>query len=461
MERELRPLSRESPGNAGALHYFRHRMTANAPSSQVTALTRVLLIFLPLTCLGVNLALPRLPWQPQLVTSLDYSDAWLSQIAHQDSWKPMRAALRYLDQPGERELYQEIFFGRGIKLQYPPTSLLPLDALRRLPGADWTSDPWLNRISWSAVLACAFLSVAILLGAREPPAGGARSRIDAACLGALGLLAALTFYPLVRGYYLGQIQTWIDALAAGLVFAWLRGYVRIGGALAALCCLIKPQLGVLVIWALLRRELRFAASFAITLALAGVLSLAVYGLAAHLDYLEVLSYIGRHGESFHPNQSLNGLLNRMLSLGNNLTWEKSGFAPFDARVYWATLLSSSLLVGLALFWRRGEHERAGGLDLCIAITTLTIASPVAWTHHYAVLLPVFAVAVGHAWQARELGASRMWLLALAWLLVANNFRALNRLADTPLGFLQSYVYFGGLLLLFLLYRLRRVTAASA
>jgi hypothetical protein len=84
----------------------------------------------------------------------------------------------------------------------------------------------------------------------------------------------------------------------------------------------------------------------------------------------------------------------------------------------------------------------------------TLASPVAWTHHYAVLLPVFAAAAPATWTARSLGAARFVLLAVSYLLIANNFRALNRLAETPFNFLQSYVLFGGLLLLFHLYRLR-------
>jgi hypothetical protein len=49
-------------------------------------------------------------------------------------------------------------------------------------------------------------------------------------------------------------------------------------------------------------------------------------------------------------------------------------------------------------------------------------------------------------------------LALSYLLIANNYRALNRLAETPLDFLQSYVFFGGLLLLVHLVRLRRTQA---
>jgi alpha-1,2-mannosyltransferase len=94
------------------------------------------------------------------------------------------------------------------------------------------------------------------------------------------------------------------------------------------------------------------------------------------------------------------------------------------------------------------------------ITSVTLASPVAWTHHYAVLLPVFALVVPATVAAGSLGRSRFVLLGLAYVLIADNFRALNRLADTPMNFLQSYVFFGGLLLLALLYRLRSARAGD-
>ena len=457
-------------------------------------------MFVPVVCIGVNAVLPHLPWQAQRTTSLDYTAAWLEGIAHHDSWRPMRLALAYLDgadldeiedeetgappareesagsplphgkgRAGERLLYQELFFERGVKLQYPPTSLLLLDGLRRLPGAayfpggDPLSDASLNALSWLAVLVSALLSAAVLVFSvrqRSPTGSPPLSRADSVLLALAGVLAGFAFYPLVRGFYLGQIQTFIDALLAALVLAWVAGRHATAGVLAGLICLIKPQLGFLVLWAAVRRRWRFVAGWGSVATVAGCASLAAYGIATHLDYLEVLSFIGRRGEGFHPNQSLNGLLNRMLGIGNNLAWRGELFAPFDPRVYWLTLVSSLLLLGLALLYRRREHAGADALDLGIAIVSVTLASPVAWTHHYAVFLPVFAMSVPATFAAGSLGSSRFVLLLVSYVLVADNFRALNRLADTPFNFLQSYVFFAGLVLLFLLYRLRHAAVAA-
>jgi hypothetical protein len=425
----------------------------------LSPLTRGLALYVPLVCLALNVALPNLPWQPQLYTALDYTNAWARGIAHSDSWKPMRMALEYLDEPGERPLYREIFFERGVKLQYPPTSLLLVDALRWLPGRDWSSDAALNGLSWLAVLLCVLLTARILDVAAER-SSGTQPGADRLLRGVLALVAAATFYPLVRGFYLGQVQTFIDLLVAALFLSWLRGRVMASGVLAGLVCLIKPPLGLLVLWAGLRGRWRFVAGWGLCVGAALLASLACYGLEAHLDYLALLSFIAEHGEGFHPNQSMNGLLNRMFGVGNNLEWRDSALAPFDARVYWLTFASSLALVALALFWRRGEHRSAPVTDLSICTLCATLASPVAWTHHYGVLLPVFAAALPATWAASSLGAARFAPLAVSYLLIANNYRALNRLAETPLNFLQSTVFFGGLLLLFHLIRLRRGQAEA-
>ena len=426
--------------------------------------TRCLLVFVPLACLALNLLLPRLPDQPRgLMTTLDYSAAWLRHpvqpAANEDSWRPMRIAQAWLSTADAGPLYQEVFFERGVKLQYPPTSILWLDGLSAIAGPRGVSNAVLNGLSWLAVLVTVLLSGRLL----SLRAGGSPDLPDRLVRGGLVLVAGLCFYPLVRGFQLGQIQTWIDALVAALLLAWVVGRPATSGALTGLACLIKPQLGLLLLWGLLRGHRRFVFGWAFVAVGLGTLSLAIYGLADHLDYLRVLSYIGSHGESFHPNQSVNGLAHRLLGNGNNLWWVEA-FPPFDARVQAATLLSSIALVGTALLWRardaRGEAADTA-LDLSLVIVSVTLASPVAWTHHYGVLLPVFALALPACLAERARSSVALALLATAFLLVANTYRVANRLADTPLNFVQSYVFFGGLVLIGLLYWLRATAGRRA
>ncbi len=69
-----------------------------------------------------------------------------------------------------------------------------------------------------------------------------------------------------------------------------------------------------MLWALLRREWRFAAAFAATASWGLAGSIMAYGFANHVDYLRVLEFLAERGETFYPNQSVNGLLNRVMVL---------------------------------------------------------------------------------------------------------------------------------------------------
>jgi len=76
----------------------------------------------------------------------------------------------------------------------------------------------------------------------------------------------LTFYPLMRAFRNGQIQTWAERGFALSLWALVAGRPATSGALAGLSCLVKPQWGLVLVWAVARREWRFASGFAVTAA---------------------------------------------------------------------------------------------------------------------------------------------------------------------------------------------------
>ena len=264
-----------------------------------------------------------------------------------DSWAPMGAALDHLDSGDPRRLYDAVLFEQRIKFQYPPTSLLALEALRRVSGARLPLV--LNVLTWVAVLVTA-IAAGLLLRAG---AGGGRGT----SLFLLGLAGTIVFYPVVKAYTLGQIQAWITALLALMLLAWVAGRRALAGVLLGLVCLVKPHFALVGVWALLRHQYRFAAAAAATAALGLAGSLAHYGLAHHLNYLPALSFLARHGESFYPNQSMNGLLHRLLFTGNNVEWIGDAFAPFDTTVFAGTAISAAAIVALALFWPAAPSAR--------------------------------------------------------------------------------------------------------
>jgi hypothetical protein len=377
-----------------------------------------------------------------------------------DSWAPMARALRCVRREGGAHLYETVFFRERIKFQYPPSSLLVLypgghggvSALLAGVGRSW--DSLLRALSRVLLYGSACFVFAIFLRVlkSEGPGRGTSASLSAGLAAGLWFVLTLTFYPVRKAYTLGQIQVWLNAWFAVLLWCYLTGRKALAGALLGAICLIKPQFGVLLLWGVLRKQWRFAGAAA-AVGLAGLLvSVALFGLQAHLDYLRVLSFLGRHGESFYPNQSFNGLLHRLLGNGNNLDWQAHAYAPFHPLVYAGTLLPALLLSALALFGPVGRGHKGSALDLAVVAVVATVTSPIAWEHHYGILLPIYALLFPYLYQqGRRLP---LMLLAFSYVLTSNFFPAVNRLADTPWNFLQSYLLAGALVVLALLFAAR-------
>ena len=51
-----------------------------------------------------------------------------------------------------------------------------------------------------------------------------------------------------------------------------------------------------------------------------------------------------------------------------------------------------MLIGMALFWNF-RKQQANVADFCLAALSFTMASPIAWEHHYGILLPILAAIV--------------------------------------------------------------------
>jgi len=358
-----------------------------------------------------------------------------------DSWKAMEAARAYARDHSEG-LYEHVFFADAVKFQYPPTALLLIGGLER---------PALNRISWFATLIVAGLAALILRRAMATEWGeGERPLRARVSLDVLVVIAALTFYPLIKAYSLGQIQAWLNLLFATAVFAWMMGARSVAGAAVGLMCLVKPTYGLLYLWGLLRRETRFVMSGALVIGAGLAVSLWRYGLHDHIEYLQVLSFIARRGESFYANQSVNGLLNRALFNGSNLEWQGHEFAPIHPVVYAGTTVAFVAL-GLASLWRP-RRSAGSAIDLAIAALWVTLTAPVAWEHHYGILVPIFAAVTPFVIVRRPLGRYTGAALAAGYFVAANYFQFTNRFVDTWLNPLQSYLLGAALLVWMLLYR---------
>jgi alpha-1,2-mannosyltransferase len=387
-----------------------------------------------------------------------------------DSWWPMIMAVMHLEENKEPPVYEAIFFSGHAKFQYPLSSLHPVAAAATKFPEDWDRSvdrheyykylheslyKYLNRISFYFYLSALASTGVLLLWGMSGLAerrGETLARRDRIALVILGILFAFIYYPLLKGYTQGQVQTWINAFFAFSLLAWMRRREGISGALIGLACLFKPQLGLVLIWSLLRRRWNFAACFLAVFGSGMAISVCCYGLENHLGYLKVLSYISHTGEGYYANQSLNGLMNRMLGNGNNLDWLYFSFAPYHPVVYWTTTLTGLALAGAAMFWRIRSPKPASILEYGIMSLTAVVISPVAWEQHYGVLAPLFAVALPPILQFRPFGRATLPALMVSFTLTALFLQFTNLWANTPFNFVQSYLYLGALLFLALLYR---------
>jgi hypothetical protein len=364
-----------------------------------------------------------------------------------DSWTPMLGSVNsFLAHPG-LPIYQARLYDTLI---YPLTSILPLLWMKQAGMSDAAVLRALMIASWIAVVAVVALQVVLgsKLAAQQSSSLSWRAAVATA-------FAAFFFMPITLAFSLGQAQIFLDLFFTLLVLFWVEGRERPAGVMMALLAMVKPQFGLLLLWAALRRRWNALASGLATLAAGCAVSLAVFGLRNNLDYLGVLAGLSRKAQSHYANQSIFGLLNRAIFNGENLPYRPYVYPPFIPWIYVVTLATTAVLVLLALAypWRR----RAGGMaDLAAIAVVSVIATPMAWEHHYGVTLPIFV----WLWFAvYRRGVGRVWPLALAWVLIADFLSPLNFLAAIPVAnVLQSYMYFGALLLLGLLLRLREVAS---
>jgi hypothetical protein len=341
----------------------------------------------------------------------------------------------------------------GAKFQYPPSSLLGFELVQSIFGRGALANPVLNCLS-----VCFFVlfAVATYLIARPGLVPPRRALLDHA----LPFMFVVLCYPLLKALEIGQIQSYLNGLFALALLSFTRGRTIAAGLLVGVMATIKPQMGLFLLWALLHREYRFAKAMGACVVVVGLISLALYGLRPHLEYLEVLSMISRHGESYYANQSLNGLLLRALDLGPNLSFTVMQFAPYNPWVRYATLLSSLLFISLALLtrWRaRGvpAPARLRGIHFGLVALCFTVASPIAWEHHYGIVPALFAAALAPMLQQAAISRILWLAIGAAWILLCTRISAVGALADTSLNFLQSHFFFGALILLGILYQLCR------
>lgn len=402
-------------------------------------------------------------------TAAGYAEGILRPVADGfDSWKPMSVAYRLLREDSKTPVYRRILEHGHSKFQYPPSSLF-LTAAAERAASRWNLSPFaiLDFLSWIAALVVAGVGSALFWRFSSRSEGNALDQERGRDLGdtsrrgrwvAAGLVAVagVLFYPLMRGVRLGQVQTLLTALSATALWLWGSGRERGAAALLGVEALFKPHYAAALAFLLWRRRFAPAAVGALVVLAGTIAALVTFGWQAHVDYLGALSFLSQRGESFAANQSMNGLLGRIAGLSdprhNNAEWSLH-FPPFVPWVYGGTILAALVLLTFAIARRPpAEGRLSSTADLGTALLGITMASPIAWEHHYGLLFPLLALLAGAA-VATPAGPDRRRLTVrclLIWALAASNLDFTAQLASTPLNVLQSYLFGGAVIALFTL-----------
>jgi alpha-1,2-mannosyltransferase len=387
---------------------------------------------------------------------LRHTVGFLAFSQGQDSWGPMFKALSYFHSNHEIRIYSQLFFKDGVKFQYPLTSLLPLEFLSQFTSQYQTQINILNFMSWIAVLITAIFAFKVFnlsLRSFSPHQTPENLKLDNIVKSLTFLSLCLMFYPLMKAYSLGQLQVFINCFFTISAWCWIKGKYHVSGILVGLMILMKPQYLLIAVWGISRKKYSFIVPLFIVFFSGLIYSVVLFGVFNNLEYLDVLKFISRVGESFYPNQSMNGLLHRLLFSGNNLLWESTTFPPFNPIVYGGTLISSGLLVLGALIHPKIKY-RGSVVDFMIITLSCTIASPIAWEHHYGILLVIFAFLLPHLFLDFMFNRINLLLFTLSYTLSSNFLRILNLLANVPVvNIVQSYVFFSALIVLSFLYNL--------
>ncbi len=335
-------------------------------------------------------------------------------------------------------IYPQLFFKDHQKFIYPPTSLFLIEGLNLLDGHGLSSE-----LVWRAVLLIAWAGC-VALGVMFYR----RQRSDATVLELTAVAAlGIVFLPFAEALYRGQIQILLTFLWELSGLFWLLRRKGSAGLVLALTCMFKPQLAIFLLWGVLRREWRFTSAFVITCSVILACSIARFGITNHLDYLPVLSYLSRHGEALWANQSMNGLLSRLLRNGDPVSWSYTVYPPYKPVIYIVSSCFSALLVTAGLFlpwfldWARTIADFL--LFGCVA----TLMSPISWEHHYGYFFfPIVLLLTA----ANRL-PRRVWLVLCACVLaVANRWPPLDHRQRGLVSLAGDYLFFAGILVCCLL-----------
>jgi hypothetical protein len=243
-------------------------------------------------------------------------------------------------------------------------------------------------------------------------------------LGALLVIAALAFEPVLGNILEGQINLALLALSGVWLLGWNADRWWGGAALGAAVALklIQAPMGLLVLWG--RRWSMLAAAI--------VAGLGLWLLAAPkyvLEYLFKVVPAISAGTGFFENHSPGGTITRLLDPSTFLGSTRG--APPAARVITVAIALAALGV---TFWVLGRPrtDRSGrSLEAAAIVAVGPLVASYSWGTHLVLLLLPMLVLI--AWAVRRRDWMVLGLVASGWLLIGPGHKLLQTLMVSGYG----------------------------
>lgn len=282
---------------------------------------------------------------------------------------------------------------------------------------------------------------------------------------AFAILILAAFFPLRWSVMCVNVQSFITFFLAVLILAYAKSHNLLAGVMIGLAACLKPYLGLLVLFAVFRKQWKFIFGAVATASLLILLSVIVVGVSPWKTYFFDLLPVVARGYGYYPNHSINGIVHRWLGHPTSMV-----VGPESTIVFVATRISAIVFIGLSVLPRpikQGKHRRDIDMsleattpkpfaipqdvlfraaDIAIAILAVTLVSPIVWDHYYAWCVVLFSICLAIS-SSTILSSRFVGLLICSYILLGTYFLTVRSATSGLLTLINSTHFFGAILLL--------------
>ncbi len=244
--------------------------------------------------------------------------------------------------------------------------------------------------------------------------------------------ASAATLPVHREWDLGQSDLLVLALVCAALWARSAGRRGLGGLLLGAGCAVKPELLLLAVFLLWRRDFRFGLCAAASAVVLGLAPFLLLGQRAWTDFWTAWSFWSDQYLPFLHNEAPKGVLARLFTL--NPVARPLAIAPSAETVLWIAVVVIVVALTAAVTSARPlRRDSLSLLEVGLAIEAIMLVSPLTERPYFLFLLiPLIGLfcwfreaGVGDLWRRRAAVAA-----VLVWVLLAGPAEFAEYVFDT-------------------------------